>query len=366
LTENKIRGWDGVALVFAALCFAAGCGKSTAAKGDTPAPEVTVTVARRAPLGESLRVSGNLAALPNRDAKISALVPGKIQSVLVNEGDSVKADQPVTLLSNPSLQDQLRQAEAAVAQAKANVENARISAERNEDLLRRGIASGKEAEDARTLLTVNESLLKQAEAARSAAHTQLARSVLRAPFAGTVVHRFLGAGEQVDGTSAQPVLEVAEVSVLELLGTVPGSRLSEIKKGTDFQFQTTEVPNATFQAEVAAVFPSVDPATGNGTIRVRIKNPGRLLKLGMFVTVELPLRETAQGLVVPRQAVYPDEAGEPHVYKLLGEEAQFVPVQLGAQTKDQVQVLSGLADGDKIILAGGYGLPDKTRVHVKP
>jgi multidrug efflux pump subunit AcrA (membrane-fusion protein) len=114
------------------------------------------------------------------------------------------------------------------------------------------------------------------------------------------------------------------------------------------------------------VLPSVDPATDNGTVRIRIKNNRNLLKLGMFISVDLPVAESAQQLVVPRQAVYPDEVGEPHVYKVVGDEAEFVPVKLGAQTKDQVQILSGIEDGDKIILTGGYGLPEKTKVRVKP
>ena len=174
------------------------------------------------------------------------------------------------------------------------------------------------------------------------------------------------AGEQVDGTSAQPVIEVADVSTLELQGQVPGSRLSEIRRGTDFQFKTAEVPDQTFQASVVSILPAVDPATGNGTVRMQIRNPGRLLKLGMFVSVELPLREPVRGLVVPRQAIYPDESGEPHVYRLSGDEVEFVPVTPGAQAADKVQVLSGLNEGDKIILTGGYGLPEKTKVRVKP
>jgi RND family efflux transporter MFP subunit len=364
LTDTRIP-WL-VGSLFALLALTVACGKSTSANEAVAAPEVTATVARKAPLAERLSVGGNLAAPPNRDARISALVTGRIYSVLVSDGDTVTADQPLVVLENSSLQDQLRQADAAVAQAQANVENARMSAQRNEDLLRRGIASGKEVEDARTLLAVNESLLKQAEAARSAAQTQISRCILRAPFAGIVVHRFLGAGEQVDGTSAQPVIEVADVSTLELQGQVPGSRLSEIQIGTDFQFQTVEVPDQTFHAQVTTVLPSVDPATGNGTVRIQIRNPGHLLKLGMFVTVELPLREPERGLVVPRQAIYPDEGGEPHVYRLAGDEAEFIPVKLGVQTADKAQILSGLNEGDKIILTGGYGLPDKTKVRVKP
>jgi len=356
------RAWRGSMLVV--LSLAVGCSKRDPVE-PMPVPEVTVAVVRKAALHESLRVSGNLAALPNRDAKISALVPGRIQAVMVTEGDVVRAGQILATLDSASLQDQLRQTEAAVAQAKANVENAKVSAARDEGLLERGIAARKELEDARTLLAVNESLLRQAEAARSAAEIQVTRSVLRAPFEGTVVHRFLSAGEQVDGASGQPVVEVADVSVLELLGTVPASRLSEISRGAEFSFSTAEVPGATFQAQLAAVLPSVDPATDNGTVRIRIRNPRRLLRLGMFVSLDLPLSASAQGLVVPRQAVYPDETGAPHVYRVSGDEADFVPVELGVQTKDQVQIVSGIADGDTVILTGGYGLPQKTKVRVK-
>ncbi|MBI3475826.1 MAG: efflux RND transporter periplasmic adaptor subunit [Acidobacteria bacterium] len=366
MTKNRFLSRTGVAVAICATLLSMSCSKKDPATEAAIVPEVTVTVVHKAPLNDSLRVSGNLSALPNRDAKVSAVVPGRIAEVLVAEGAQVQANQELAKLDNPSLHDQMRQAEAAVAQAKANVENARVSAERVAGLFERGIAARKEIEDARTLLAVNESLLKNAEAALSAAQTQVARSVLRAPFAGTVVHRFLGVGEQVDGTSNQPVVEVAQIDPLELLGTVPGSRLSTIKANVDLSFQTPEVPGVTFQAKVADVLPAVDPATGNGTVRIRIKNSRNLLKLGMFISIDLPVSESAHVLVIPRQAVYPDEAGEPHVYKVSGEDAAFVPVKVGTQTKDQVQILDGIQEGETIILAGGYGLPEKAKVRVKP
>jgi len=353
-------------LATAVLACASACGKAESEKDSTPAPEVTVTAVRKGAITQSLLVSGNLTALPNRDAKVAALVPGRIQSVRVIEGDFVQAGQEVAQLDSTSLHDQLVQAEAAVSQARANVENAKIASERAQGLLQRGIAARKEVEDARTQLSVNEAQLKQAEAAASAARTQLERSVLRAPFAGTVVRRFLGAGEQVDGTSGQPVLEIADINVLELLGVLPASRLSAVPKGTQFSFQTPAVPGAVFPAQIIDVLPAVDPATDNGTVRIRINNSQHRLKLGMFVSVELPLKPSEAVLVVPRQAVYPDERGEPHVYRVKGDEAEFVPVQLGVQTKDQVQILSGVQEGDTVILTGGYGLAERSKVRLKP
>lgn len=345
--------------------FLVGCGKPRADDTVTAVPEVTLTTVQRATLDQELLVSGSLAALPNRDAKLAALVPGRIRAVFVTEGDRVAAEQALAQLDPTSLAEQLHQAEAAVAQARANLENAKLSAERNEGLLQRGIASRKEVEDARTQVSVDEAALKQAEAGQAAASTQLARTVIRSPFAGTVVHRFLGVGEQVDGSGSQPIIEVANIDTLELLGTVPASRLSEIHNGQEFSFQTESSPGATFHARIVAVLPAVDPATNNGTVRIGIDNRGHLLKLGMFVTVELPLKQKMKRLIVPRQAIYPDESGEPHVYKVSGDQAESVAVQLGIQTRDQAEILSGVQEGDKVILTGGYGLPDKAKVRVK-
>jgi RND family efflux transporter MFP subunit len=368
LTRKVKRG---AVLALTIFAFASsGCGKhkdpaDEPQSAESAVPDVTVTKVKRTVLASELIVSGNLSALPNNDAKLAALVPGRIAQVFVSEGEQVSSGKPLAELDNASLKDQVRQAEASVAQAQANVENSHISAQRNEGLLQRGIASRKEVEDARTQLAVNESALKQAEAVLSAAKTQLARSIIRAPFAGTIVHRFLGVGEQVDGTAAQPVVEVANIEKLELLGTVPASRLSEVRAGDEFAFQTSAVPDGQFTAQLVSVLPAVDPGTNNGSVRIRVSNPKHQLKLGMFITLNLPLKQRGPRLVVPRQAIYPDESGEPHVYKVNSESAEAVPVQLGAQSKDLVEVVSGVQEGDTVIVTGGYGLPEKAKVHVK-
>jgi membrane fusion protein, multidrug efflux system len=342
------------------------CGKSGGDTAQETVPDVTATTVRRGVLTQELPVSGNLSALPNRDAKVAALVPGRIQAVEVIEGNRVAADQMLARLDPASYSDQLHQAEAAVAQAKANLENARVSAQRNEDLLSRGIAARKDVEDARTQVSLDEAALKQAEAAQSAARTQIARTMIRAPFAGTVVHVFLGLGEQVDGTGSQPIVEVADTNALELLGIVPASHLQEIRAGEDFSFQTESVPGSTFKARVVAVLPAVDPATNNGTVRIRIENRAHQLKLGTYVSLEVPLKQAIERFILPRQAVYPDPSGKPRVYQLTGNQATSVPVELGVETSDQVEILSGVRAGDRVILTGGYGLPDQAKVRVTP
>jgi RND family efflux transporter MFP subunit len=360
----KLPAW---ALVAAILL--AGCAKHNASdeqsSNEQTVAEVTVAKVLRAPIAQELLVSGNLASLPNRDAKVAALVPGRISRVLVIEGNQVNAGQLLAELENGPLRDQERQAEAAVAQARANFENAKNSAQRNERLLQRGIAAQKEVEDARTQLAVSEATLKQAEAALSTAKTQVSRSEISAPFEGTVVHRFLGAGEQVDGTAAQPIVEVAALHPLELMGVVPAFRINEIRVGEAFSFQSKALPGVDLSAAVVGVLPAIDPATNNGTVRIRIQNPKHQLKLGEYLSIELPLKQSGARLVVPRQAVYPDESGAPHVYKVQGDEAVSMPVQVGIQTSDKAEIISGVQEGDTVIVDGGYGLPEKSKVRVK-
>ena len=146
--------------------------------------EVTVTRVVRADIHSTLAVSGTLAALPNQEVKVSSLVPGRVARMEVGEGDSVKSGDLLAKIDDRSFLDQIQQAEAGVAQAKASLENARLNRERNENLLGRGIAARRDVEDARMQANVAEAALRQAEATLALARLQLARTEVRAPLDG--------------------------------------------------------------------------------------------------------------------------------------------------------------------------------------
>jgi Cu(I)/Ag(I) efflux system membrane fusion protein len=116
---------------------------------------------------------------------------------------------------------------------------------------------------------------------------------------------------------------------------------------------------------VVSILPAVDPATNNGTLRIRIDNAKRQLKLGQYLSIVVPLKQSGVRLVVPKQAIYPDESGEPHVYRVSGEDAESVAVKVGVQSGDKAEIVEGLKEGDTVIVTGGYGLPEKAKVHVK-
>lgn len=344
----------------------AGGDEGDSSTGQASVAEVTVTRVVRGSISSVLTVTGTVAALPNQDVRVSALVAGRIVSMAVAEGDHVEQGQELARIDDRPFQDPLRQAEAAVEQAKANLENARLNLTRNETLFQRGVAARKDLEDARTQVSVFEAALHQAEAALALARLPVARTEVRSPLSGIVVKRFASVGEQVDGTAAQPLFEVANLSVAELFGNVSAVYLGKIRVGQKVEITTDSFPGTKFPGRVVAISPAVDPATNVGLVRIRISNSGGLLRLGMFLSAQLPLQTDANALVVPTQAVYRDQNGQPQVYRVQGEDAEVVPVKLGIETPDRIELLSAVKEGDTLILTGGYGLGDHAKVKVKP
>ncbi len=195
-------------------------------KAETAVAEVTITRVTRADVSQTLILTGTISALPNQDVRVSSQVAGRLAQVKVAEGDSVAAGQLLAQIDERPVLDQLRQAEAGVAQAQANLDNAKLTRARNENLYERGIAARKEVEDARTQESVATATLNQAQAALALARLQVTRTQVRSPLTGMVVKRFVNVGEQVDGTAGQPVAEVANLNQVELFGNVPSAYLS--------------------------------------------------------------------------------------------------------------------------------------------
>ena len=369
IPSRRVPVWAALALV--ALSWTA-CSRHRAAdEEEKPAntgaavAEVTVTRVRRADIDSMLTVTGTIAALPNQDVKVSSLVPGRIARLRVAEGDRVRRDQVLAQIEDRPYQDQLQQAEAAVDQAKANLENAALNRDRNETLTQRGIAARKDVEDARTQVSVSQAALSQAEAQLALARLQIARTEVGSPLSGIVVKRFVSTGEQVDGTAAQPLFEVANVRQAELYGNVPAVYLSRIHVGQTLMITTDAFSGRNFTGRVVAISPAVDSSTNVGLVRIRIANEDGLLRLGMFLSAQVPLETHENALVAPPQAVYRDDQNRPRVYRVHGDQADAVPVKLGIETENQVELLSGVKEGDTVILSGGYGLSDRAKVKVK-
>jgi len=330
------------------------------------APEIptitaeTTKVARRT-LNEELTVRGTITTVPNEDVKVSALVPGRVTAVTVAEGNDVRQGQVIAELDRRPLEDQQRQATAAVDQAKAQVENARANLQRNQQLYERGIAAAKEVEDARAQMAAGQSALQQANATLSTAERNVDRASVRSPIAGQVVKRMVSVGEQVDGTAAQPIVEIANVDRVELAANVPAEHLARIRVGQKVSIESNALADRTFDGSVLAIAPAVDPTTNAGLVRIRIQNAGRALKVGMFAQGRLQVAEHAGVLVVPPSAVVRTTEGAV-VYVVNGDTAERTPVKVGVETRDAIEIVSGVSEGQTVLTSSVYGLGDKARL----
>jgi RND family efflux transporter MFP subunit len=368
MIQDRITRFS-LALMTAAISACAGCSNhSTEGANDAPTAQVTLTRVVRTDISQTLSLTGTAAALPNQDVKVSAQVAGRVAELTVAEGDAVHAGQVLARLDDRTYRDQLKQAEAALQQAKASFDNAKASRARNEDLFQRGIVARKDLEDARTQESVATAAEQQAEAALELARLQVARSEIVSPLNGAVAKRFVSVGEQVDGTAAQPIVEVAGLRELEFLGNAPAMYLAKLRPGESVDVTTEAVPGTKFPGRVVAVSPSVDPATGVGSVRIRVPNAKGLLRLGFFLNAEVPIDTHARALTIPPEAIYRNESGQTRVFVVNQDSAKAVPVKVGIETKDRVELADAgtIREGDNIILSGGYGLGDSAKIQVQP
>jgi len=354
----------------AGLCAVlAGCSKQSADEEAAPNAKAEVTLTRvvRGDISETLSLNGTASPLPNDDVRVSALVSGRIAELTVAEGDLVRAGQVVAKLDDRSYRSQLQQAEAGEQTAKANFDNAQLAHTRDENLFERGIVARKDLEDARTQESVTSAALKQADAALELAKLQVARCVIVSPLNGAVAKRFVSVGEQVDGTAAQPIVEVANLQEVEFLGNAPAMYLANLHPGEPVNVTSESAPGQNFVGHVEAISPAVDPTTGVGLVRIRVPNPKGVLRMGIFLSAEIAVDTHTRVLTVPADAVYRDRDGAPRVFVVQQDSATAVPIKLGIETKDRVELADGsVKEGDTVILTGGYGLADEAKIQTKP
>jgi membrane fusion protein (multidrug efflux system) len=341
---------------------------------ESAAPAVPVVVrtatAELRELADAIEVTGTLEPPPGRSVKLGALVAGRIATVNVAEGDAVAAGQLLVSLEATPLRDAVDQADAALRQARALLVNASGRRERAEKLFAAGIAARQEVDDAGASEVAAESAVHNAEAGLSTAHNQLARSQLRAPFAGAVAHLYAAPGEPVDG-SGKPIVEVADAHVLELRAAAAPAQLVRLAPGQRAELRVDGLGEQLIEGEVVAVAPVIDAATGVGTVRIRVDNRSGRLKGGGLASARVVLEVHRAAVAVPREALVPLEqggaaaggSGEGYAVELVQDGvARRRAITLGVTDRGYAEVRSGLTRGEVVVVQGAYALPDGTPV----
>ncbi len=317
---------------------------------------VRVGPAVREQLSESLTLPGELAADPDKLARISSPASGRVEQVRFKEGANVKKGDVLVVVRVP----EVGKVRSALVSTQARAAAARANAQRLTELRSKQLAAEQEALNANTEAEALEeearSLQEQLGALGAGGPGTFAIS-LRAPISGTVIARDSVVGQPV--SPEQTLGSIAALDEVWFLGRVFEKDLGRIRLGATTEVRLNAYPDERFVGVVEYLGQQVDPNARAVTARVRLKNRGGLLRIGLFGSANVALEaqhDAGARLVVPRSAVT-DIAGKPVVF-VREADGQFErhEVTLGRTAPGKVEILAGLKEGEQVVYEGVFTL----------
>ena len=329
-------------------------------------PRVPMTVelgtAKRGDVAAHLTVVGNLIGLQTVD--VAPRTAGRLLSVNVQMGDSVRRGQTIAKVEDREIVEQVRAAEASQEVAKATIRQreadlnvSQLNFERSKNLFSRGLLAKQALDDAesRYIASVAQLDLSKAQLSQNDARLQelrinLQNTTVASPVDGFVGRRNVDPGAMVNTNVA--IASVVDISRLKLIVNVVEKDLRMVTAGDVGVVEVDAYPGEKFNGRIARVAPVLDPATRTASIEIEIPNRDGRLKPGMYARISLIVEERKNALVAPKNAVidFEDKRG----VWIPNEErrAQFVPVTLGIEGPEQIEVLAGLKEGDRFVTTG--------------
>jgi RND family efflux transporter MFP subunit len=353
------RAARAAALALAALAAACGADPHERRPGFSGEPvEVRAEAVDAGAWSEGLEVTGTIAAF--RRASPGTVLMGRVEAVLRREGDRVVAGEPLARIEVREVTARLAQAEAGVAAARAQEDNARITLERMERLHARQAAPRKAVDDAVAGHDAARAARQAAEAAVEAGRSSVGHGVVRAPFAGTVTERRIEAGDLA--SPGMPLFVVEDLSRVKVEAHVAESLAHGFVPGAVVR---VEVPSAgvAIDGTVTEVLPAADPASRTLAVRVVLDNAGGDLRPGMFARLALAGVE-ARAVSIPEAAVV-RRGPLAGVFVVAADgTARLRWLSLGTARDGRIRVLAGLEAGSRVVVSPPAALEDGRPVRV--
>ena len=393
---NKTRAF---AAVLALMVFACGCARheDSAQAASAASAEVSVPALRvvRADITGSITLTGEFTAYQEVD--VMAKVAGYIRTINVDIGDHVHAGQVLATLEMPEMENEMARATAAIDQSTAEAgraqddvhrsesvhEMAHLSLSRIENVAKKepGLVPQQEVDEVRS-----RDLEAEAQVAGAKSNLDAARERIRvlradedrlktmrnyetitAPFDGVVTKRYANQGAMIQaGTASQsqamPVVRVAEDKLLRLILPVPESAVPQVAAGHTVNVRVPSL-NRTFSGRVTRFTNNIQLSTRTMDTEVDVANSSMALVPGMFAEVDLELQDHRNTLAAPPDAI--DGTGaSARIYLITPNGTiHIVPVQLGLETAQQVEILQGASEGEVLVAARRGSLKEGDRVN---
>ncbi len=350
-TEHASARWKRTVnrsfLVFALAAMLSACGSGGGEGGprERPAPLVKAEPVSEMDFADRLEAVGT--AVANEQVTLAAPVTERIVRLNFDDGGYVRQGQIIAVLQQAQQSAQLREIQAREREAEQQLE--RVQA-----LKDRGFAtrSNYDSQVAATAATQ-----AQAQAVRAA----IGERVIRAPFSGWVSLRNISVGAIASQGTA--IATISDISTIKLDFPVPETVLAAIRPGLDIEARSAAYPDRVFRGRIHTVDPVVDPNTRAVMVRARLPNADRLLRPGMMLTVDIA-RAPRSNLAVPELAVIGE--GDSRFVYVLDEagRARRAPVRTGVRMGGRIEIVDGLAAGQRVITEGVVKVSDGMAVRL--
>lgn len=326
--------------------------------GETQITVRTVPV-RRSSMPVTIAVTGDLA--PGREANIVSRLAGKVTAVHFNVGDSVPAGTIVANMHSTTLAERLVELQTAVEVARKNSESkndlvadAEKRLAKSQELYQQDLIARRDVTQAEMVMNtvraeaeLARANLAQQEAMLAQVHRLQALTRLSAPIDGVVTHRSVEPGATIAESTS--VLTIANLRTLKFVGKVSGAHWRDVRSGMKVEVSSPEAPGAISVGDVARVESLKGAAEPVAEIEIRFDNNNGIFRPGMAVKGLISLEQQEKILLLPRAAVISME-GRDYVYKLAGHRAVKHEVVLGNEQGEEIEIKSGLKEGDLVVI----------------
>jgi RND family efflux transporter MFP subunit len=300
------------------------------------------------------------------DAPIYARTSGYLRHWYADIGTHVKQGELLVTIETPELDQQVQQAQSDLATAQANYQIAQITAERWQKLLLKNAVSKQETDQDMSDLSARRSTLSAQEANLRRLQQLQGFEKIYAPFDGVITARNTDIGDLIqagENSAPQELFHLSSISHVRVFAPVPEVYQSVVDSVKQVRISSDAFPNERFTGTIARTSNSIDPLSRTLKVEVDISNPKALLLPGAYVFVHLPLPADARSLTIPSNALLFRQEGL-RVGVARNGRVQLVPISIGRDYGNTVEVTSGLTLADQVVLNPSDSLLSGTRVEI--
>ncbi|KPU45134.1 macrolide export protein MacA [Oxobacter pfennigii] len=362
-------------LILVLVSILAGCGGQPQSAGPAPQTDIYTPVETQTIKKENLSNMSTLSGkvFPDKEIAVMPKAPGKVAAVNVKVGDKVNEKQVLLTLDREDIQKQVDSTKAAYDLANANYQmnlekynNAKLTYDRMKTLYDSGAISKKDLEQAELAassiqLDLYSAQLSQAEVSYNQAMQNLQNTVIESPIRGIVSAVNVEAGEMA--STAQPAVTIVDMDIVNVQIGAAENMISSLKLGQEVKIALTAIPGKEYTGHIENISPVADSKTQMYPVIINIDNKEQEILPGMFAKVEFSTDTVNDAIIVKKESIKEKE-GKSYVYVVENDAAVEKEVAIGMDTGSLVEVISGLNEGENIIVKGQDYVENGTKVKI--